>query len=115
MNDSDLQSRRETVDARFTLAAERTMLAWLRTSLGLIGGGVAVLHVIDPFGNPHTRLVIGAALVLVGGFAALTGIWRWRRVQKVLADGGEMPGPWEAVIITLVIVAVALAFVVFSP
>lgn len=32
----------EEPDYRFRLANERTLLAWVRTSLGLIGGGVAV-------------------------------------------------------------------------
>lgn len=32
----------EEPDARFSLANERTFLAWIRTSLALIAGGVAL-------------------------------------------------------------------------
>ena len=35
-------------DYRFTLANERTFLAWVRTALGLLAGGVAVRQLVDP-------------------------------------------------------------------
>ena len=37
----------EHPDIRFTLANERTFLAWLRTAIGLIAAGVAVFHFLD--------------------------------------------------------------------
>ena len=43
-------------DYRFTLANERTFLAWIRTALGLLAGGVAVRQLVEPFeitGAPH--------------------------------------------------------------
>ncbi|GAB11194.1 hypothetical protein GOARA_064_01960 [Gordonia araii NBRC 100433] len=102
------------VDARFTLAAERTMLAWLRTSMGLIAAGVAVLHIFDPFDNPHARTTIGSALVLMGALAAVTGLVRWRRVDRALEAGGPLPGPWPILVLTILIVAVALGFIVWQ-
>ncbi len=44
--------RGEEPDARFTLANERTFLAWIRTSLALLAGGVA-LHVLGPAAHPQ--------------------------------------------------------------
>ncbi|WP_026918149.1 YidH family protein [Gordonia shandongensis] len=102
------------VDARFTLAAERTMLAWLRTALGLIAAGVAVLHVMNDFAEGGIRIALGVALVVLGALCALTGAWRWRRVTQTLARGGEMPGtgPVWAIIIALIVLALAFAVVV---
>ena len=46
----------EEPDYRFSLANERTFLAWVRTSLGLIGGGVAV----EAFGVASPRRALGS-------------------------------------------------------
>ncbi|QKT07184.1 DUF202 domain-containing protein [Gordonia sp. X0973] len=102
------------VDARFTLAAERTMLAWLRTAMGLIAAGVAVLHLFDPFGNSTARTVFGSGLVLVGAVTAVIGVLRWRKVARALSKGGPMPGPLPVMLLCLVLVVVALGFVVWS-
>ncbi|GAA3047152.1 DUF202 domain-containing protein [Gordonia defluvii] len=102
------------VDARFTLAAERTMLAWLRTSMGLIAAGVAVLHIVEPFGNSHARSLIGSTLLLIGALAAVLGLVRWRRVDRALADGGPMPGPASVMVLTLLVVVVALGFILWQ-
>jgi putative membrane protein len=42
-------------DFRFTLANERTFLAWIRTALALIAGGVAVAQLVPAFEIPGTR------------------------------------------------------------
>ncbi|MDT5236302.1 MAG: putative rane protein, partial [Mycobacterium sp.] len=34
------------LDYRFTLANERTFLAWIRTALALLAGGVAVVQLV---------------------------------------------------------------------
>ncbi len=39
---AEVRNDGETPDYRFSLANERTFLAWLRTALALIGGGFAV-------------------------------------------------------------------------
>ena len=102
------------VDARFTLAAERTMLAWLRTSMGLIAAGVAVLHIVDPFGNENARAFIGSVLVLIGVFAAVLGLLRWRQVDRALAGGRAMPGPAPVIVLTSLVVLVALGFILWQ-
>ena len=103
-----------SVDARFTLAAERTVLAWIRTSLGLIAAGVAVLHVIDRFGEPGTRQALGVTLIAVGALTAVLGGWRWRRTSIALRDGGDMPGGGGVWVVITAIVVIAAAFAVIS-
>ena len=39
-------------DPRFTFANERTFLAWIRTALALVAGGLAVTQVLPSFGFP---------------------------------------------------------------
>ncbi|MBJ7287369.1 MAG: DUF202 domain-containing protein [Williamsia sp.] len=103
-----------SVDARFTLAAERTVLAWIRTSLGLVAAGVAVLHVIDRFGEPGTRQVLGVTLIAVGALTAVLGGWRWRRTTTALRSGGDMPGGGAVWVVIAAIVVLAAAFAVVS-
>ncbi|WP_283215114.1 DUF202 domain-containing protein [Pseudofrankia sp. DC12] len=36
-------------DYRFSLANERTFLAWIRTALALLAGGIAVVQIVPSF------------------------------------------------------------------
>ncbi|EGD54905.1 YidH family protein [Gordonia neofelifaecis] len=101
-------------DARFTLAAERTMLAWLRTALGLIAAGVAVIHVVGDFNASGARISLGVALVVLGSATALIGAWRWQKVTHILENGGKMPGPAAVWAVTIAMVVLAVGFVVFG-
>src|SRR6202040_4485571 len=56
-------------DYRFTLANERTFLAWQRTSLGLLAAAVAVVQFMPALPIPGMRQVLGA---MVGVLAMLT-------------------------------------------
>ena len=46
--------RRPDPDIRFSLANERTFLAWVRTAIGLVAAGVAIFHLIDESGRPRS-------------------------------------------------------------
>lgn len=53
-------------DPRFTLANERTFLAWIRTALAFLAGGVAVeAFAADVFADPY-RTVISVLTISVG-------------------------------------------------
>ncbi|MFD6221570.1 YidH family protein [Nocardia asteroides] len=93
------------LDYRFTLANERTFLAWIRTALGLLAGGVAVHTLIQPL-----RLAgLGGAIALsclVMSFAVALGAFRhWRRVDVAMRTGHPLPG---TVLVPVLSVGVAL-------
>lgn len=99
-----------SVDARFTLAAERTVLAWIRTALGFLAGGLAVVYLAPATQHPLWQATVGGLLVTVGCIIALLGGRRWLRTSRALREGGELPGtgPVLWVIGAIVVLAVLM-------
>jgi inner membrane protein YidH len=78
-------------DARFTFANERTFLAWSRTALALVVGGLAVAQLLPPFpGVPWARHLIGVPLIFLGAALALLSYAEWQANQRALRRGGPM-------------------------
>ncbi|MGW0767946.1 YidH family protein [Streptomyces sp. NPDC002676] len=100
-----------TPDYRFSLANERTFLAWLRTALALIGGGFAV----DQF-LPHLRWAwrAGLALALLGAgvLCSLRAVNHWVRCEQAMRRGEDLPASRFPAMLSLVVAVVALAMVV---
>ncbi|SFK86981.1 YidH family protein [Geodermatophilus ruber] len=78
-------------DYRFTLANERTLLAWLRTGLALVAAGVAMAQFAPGLGVPWGGAAVAVALVLTGLGTALGGYRRWRRNEWAIATGRPLP------------------------
>lgn len=77
-------------DARFTLANERTFLAWIRTSLALLAGGVA----LELLGLPlHPGLRLAASLVLVAAsvLVPVFAWFGWMRTERALRRDRPLP------------------------
>ncbi|MGV0741969.1 YidH family protein [Mycolicibacterium sp. XJ870] len=81
----------EEPDYRFTLANERTFLAWQRTSLGLLAAAVAVIQFVPELGLPGARHVLGVVLTLLATATAGVGLWRWRQVDRAMRAGTALP------------------------
>ncbi|HEY0698145.1 MAG TPA: DUF202 domain-containing protein [Micromonospora sp.] len=80
-----------TPDYRFSLANERTFLAWLRTGLALIAGGLAVAQFLPPLPVPHLREAIAIGLLLLGGVVAVRAVDHWARTERAIRLGRELP------------------------
>ena len=97
-------------DYRFTLANERTLLAWLRTGLALVAGGVAVAEFAPDLGVPWGSAAVAVALVLTGLGAAVGGYVRWRRNEQAIT--ADRPLPSSRVLPALVAAVAAVLVVV---
>jgi putative membrane protein len=74
----------EDPDYRFSLANERTFLAWIRTSLALLAGGVAIVQLVPSLGVREGRHVLGIALMVLGTMLAAVSHWRWWRAERAM-------------------------------
>ncbi len=99
-------------DARFLLANERTLLAWLRTALAMQAGGVGVLQFVT---RVEARTAIGLSLLGLGALAAVVGYVRYRSAEVALRRG-QLPatgiGPalvaWGVIALAAVLAAAYL-------
>lgn len=95
-------------DPRFTLANERTFLAWIRTALALLGAGVAIRALTLPLAEPVNR-VLATGLVILG-MACAVGAWRrWARAERALRQSSPLPSPLLAPVLTAGVALVGAA------
>src|SRR5262245_3412985 len=78
-------------DYGFTLAIERTFLAWQRTALGLLAAAVAVIQLVPALGVPALRQVLGGCLAGLALLAAGAGLHRWTAVDRAMRRGRPLP------------------------
>lgn len=105
-----LRAEGDTPDYRFSLANERTFLAWIRTSLALIAGGVAVDQFLRTLG-PGVRTTLAVSLLVGGGVCAIRAVHHWARCEQAMRKGEDLPASRFP---ALVAVGTALAAVLVS-
>jgi putative membrane protein len=105
----------EHPDYRFSLANERTFLAWIRTALALLAGGIAVVQIVPRFTVPAARHVLGIILILLAIAIAGSSYSRWERRERAIRLGGPLPPSLLPRIIgagLAIVMVLALAFVI---
>lgn len=83
----------EEPDPRFTLANERTFLAWIRTALAFIAAGVALEAFGDAIFHHDLRRTVSLVVVALGLLIALNSAVRWWRVENSLRRRAPLPPP----------------------
>lgn len=94
-------------DPRFTLANERTFLAWVRTMLAVLAGAVALHSLQLPEPEWLRRTVVGTLLV----FAAvmmLAAHRRWHAVDRAIRRGDPLPRFTLGTVMTAAVVVTAV-------
>jgi putative membrane protein len=109
----DLRKVGRDPDPRFTLANERTFLAWNRTALALVGGGLAAGQLLD-FDSTAARLVVALPPIGLGATLALMSYRRWERNERALRLEQPLPseGPPRLLAWGIAVLAVVIAVVV---
>ncbi|MEU2611013.1 DUF202 domain-containing protein [Micromonospora sp. NPDC007271] len=84
--------RGEDPDPRFSLANERTFLAWIRTSLALFAAGIALEALNLPVA-PGLRRAAAVVLIVLGAAAPVQAWIGWLRTEAALRLGRSLPPP----------------------
>lgn len=71
-------------DYRFTLANERTFLAWQRTALGLLAAAVALVQLVPELTIPGARQVLGVVLAILAILTSGMGLLRWQQADRAM-------------------------------
>lgn len=95
-------------DYRFTLANERTLLAWLRTALALVAGGVAVATYAPDLGIQGGSGAVALGLVLMGLGTAVGGHRRWRANEDAMREDRPLPGGAGLAVLTTAVAVVVV-------
>ena len=85
------QSEGDEPDYRFSLANERTFLAWIRTALALLAGAVAIIQFLPSSALVGLRTAFAAVLAVGGTVLPVVAYRRWSAVQRAMRLGRSLP------------------------
>lgn len=101
------------------LANERTFLAWIRTSIALIGIGAALAK-FSPILHSERQLTVGSPLaagiaMMVFG-AVITGLaaWRYHVVNLAIERGQVRADRGLILMVTILVIVLAVAMSIYS-
>jgi putative membrane protein len=77
-------------DYRFSLANERTFLAWIRTALALNAGGLAVAGLLPQFAG-WGRELLALALIGLGTIVSAGSVSRWVQNEEAMRTDAPLP------------------------
>lgn len=98
----------EEPDYRFSFANERTFLAWIRTALALLAGGVA-LDAIRLTIPSRLQTALASMLVVLGLVCAVVSWVRWARAERSMRHDEALPGSVLGLLLTAAVVIGAAA------
>ena len=99
----------EAPDYRFSLANERTFLAWIRTALGFLAAGVGLDQLAPDFATPLIREILALLLCLFAGGMAIYGYLRWLNNEKAMRLKQDLPYTRTLLVISILLLAVVAA------
>ena len=121
-----MNESKKNENARDHMANERTFLAWIRTSIGIMAFGFVVVkfaffvrEITIEFGERnivHSKGysgIMGIFLVIVGSIITLLSFFRYKQTAKQLNEGTYSHSPILITMITSIIILVSLLLIVY--
>jgi uncharacterized membrane protein YidH (DUF202 family) len=115
---------------RVHMANERTFLAWIRTSIGLMAFGFVVekfalfikklsyffgksnIHEADPTSLGYSS-IFGIVLVALGTLIAVLAFIRYKKVEKEIDEDTYRPSLLLDMLLTMLIIAIGVFFIIY--
>lgn len=126
MDNPQQKSEQIRPSPRDHLANERTFLAWIRTSIAIMGFGFVVvkfsifIHQLGLTVKTATTSFergysaeIGLALIIIGAVLGLCAFFRYRTIEKHLETGRFYPSYALSLLTTIFIVAISLLLIIY--
>lgn len=104
----------EDPDVRFSFANERTALAWMRTALALIAGGLALLTLTTLTHASAIYDVLAIVLCASGGLLSLGALFGWARNERAMRLNLPLPPPIMLVVVVIGTAVFAIALVLVA-
>jgi putative membrane protein len=101
-------------DYRFTYANERTFLAWVRTSVALIGVGVAAVQFLPPLDVPGGRRAVGTAFIGLGALICVVARQQWSANDRAMRAAAPLPRSRLVPLVTAGVVLLAVVVAILS-
>lgn len=101
------------------LANERTFLAWIRTSIAIVGIGFLIarftdrLHSESPARLQYASLMMGVGMMALGAILAVLAVWRYRVVNRCIDEGRVRADIGLVILATVLIVLLVFGMIVF--
>lgn len=126
MGTTDSLNDKRQAGATDHLANERTFLAWIRTSIALMGFGFVIVkfalfirQISIALGEKGTMpgkgysAVIGVVMVALGAIMAILAFFRYRNIERQLDRNNYFPSQWLTAFVTLSIVVGSILLVLY--
>lgn len=94
-------------DPRFTLANERTFLAWVTTSLGLLGIGLAVGTIIP--GEHFSINLLAMLWIAMATILSVRALVRWFRMERAMRLNEGLPLSTSIPVVAIALALLSLA------
>jgi putative membrane protein len=105
----------QSPDYRFTLANERTYLAWIRTALALLAGAVGIDQLTPELASPLIRALLASCLCVCSGLLAIFAYLRWAQNEKAMRNNQSLPYTHflKVISVTMIMLTTLVAIVIF--
>jgi putative membrane protein len=104
---------RREAEVREHLANERTLLAWVRTGVGLISFGLVVERLGTEVGSARSSGAFGVALAVLGCLSLVMGTVQFLRNRRGIVVGDFTPAVVSYMIVVAGSLALAGVFIIY--